>query len=70
MTNTELLKEKIRGSGLRTGFICEYLGISRQSLHNKLSRKTEFSLEEVRRLCELLDITSLREKEKIFFSNV
>lgn len=70
MTNTALLKEKIEASGLRTDYIYESLDISRTSLHNKMSGKTQFTLDEVQKLCDILGITSLREKENIFFSEV
>ena len=70
MTDTVLLKKKIEESGLRLDYIYENLEISRASLHNKLSGKTEFTLKEVQRLCEVLNITSLREKDKIFFSDM
>ena len=70
MTNTSLLKKKIDESGLRLDYIYKSLDISRASLHNKLSGKTEFTLEEVQRLCGILNITSLREKDKIFFSDM
>lgn len=70
MTNIALLKKKIDESGLRLDYIYESLGISRASLRNKMSGKTEFTLKEVQKLCGILNITSLREKEKIFFSDM
>lgn len=70
MTDTVLLKKKIEESGLRLDYIYESLDISRASLHNKMSGKTEFTLKEVQRLCDILNITSLREKDKIFFSDM
>lgn len=70
MTDTILLKKKIEESGLRLDYIYESLGISRVSLYNKLSGKTEFTLKEARKLCEILNITSLRERDSIFFSKV
>lgn len=70
MTDTTLLKKKIDESGLRLDYIYKSLDISRVSLHNKMSGKTEFTLKEVQRLCDILNITSLREKEKIFFSEM
>ena len=68
MTNVELLKEKVAKSGLKTAFIAESIGISRASWYNKLNGKTKFTAEEIKKLCDTLRITSLREREEIFFS--
>lgn len=67
MTNTELLKEKVGKSGLRTKFIHEKLGISRAGWYRKLNGKSPFTAEQIQIMCDLLHITSLREKEDIFF---
>ena len=69
MTNTELLKDKIQKSGLKMSFIADALGISRQLLWKKVNNLTTFNQYEIEKLCKLLKITSLREKERIFFAN-
>lgn len=68
MTNTELLKDKIKDSGLKQGFIADQLGITSYGLANKINNKTEFKATEIQTLCQLLGITSLKEKETIFFT--
>lgn len=68
MTNVELLKEKVAESGLKASFIVERLGISRASWYNKLNGKSEFTAGEIKNLCDALRITSLRERDEIFFS--
>lgn len=68
MTNVELLKEKVAKSGLKSSFIAEQLGISRTSWYNKLNGKYEFTAGEIKSLCNALHITSLRERDEIFFS--
>ena len=68
MTNTALLNEFIERSGLRTGFICEKLGISRAAFSLKRNNKCRFNIEEVAILCKLLGITKLTDKEAIFFA--
>ena len=70
MTNTEELKKKISEQGLRQGYIAEKLGLTSYGFANKLNNKTEFKATEIQCLCELLHITSLREKEEIFFTNM
>lgn len=68
MTNVELLKEKVRDSGLKNPFIADKLGVSRAAWYNKLNGKSKFNAEQIKVLCEVLHITSLREREEIFFS--
>ena len=68
MTNTTLLKAKIESSGLKMGYIADYVGISRQLLWKKINNLTTFNQYEIEKMCEVLKITSLREKEAIFFA--
>ena len=70
MTNTDLLKEKIDKSGLKIGFIADFVGISRQLLWKKINNLTPFNQYEIDKMCEVLRITSLKEKEAIFFARV
>lgn len=67
MTNVELLKDKVVNSGMTHTFIADKLGISRGSWYRKLNGKSSFTAEQIQILCSLLHITSLREKEEIFF---
>lgn len=68
MTNVERLKDKIAKSGLKNSFIAESIGMSRGTWYNKRDGKTEFTADEIKKLCDVLHITSLREREEIFFS--
>lgn len=70
MTNVVVLKEKVRNSGLRNTFIADKLGISRAGWYRKLNGESPFTAEQIQIMCELLHITSLREKEDIFFASV
>lgn len=70
MTNTKLLGEKVRNSGLRTSYIVESLGISRAGWYRKLNGKSPFTAEQIQIMCNILHITSLREKEDIFFASL
>lgn len=70
MTNTKLLKEKIASSGLKTSYIADYIGISRQALWSRINNLTPFNQYEIEKMCKILNITSLREKEAIFFANM
>jgi hypothetical protein len=70
VTDTKLLKELIDKSGLKIGFIADFVGISRQSLWNKINNVSPFNQYEIDRLCEVLKITSLKQKESIFFARM
>lgn len=70
MTNTNLLKLKIRDSGLKLFNISQKMGISRQTLWKKINNKVAFDQYEIEKLCGILGITDLYEKEKIFFAKV
>lgn len=63
--DTELLNEYIEKSGLRTGFIVEKLGLSRQGFDKKRKGIISFSGSEVYVLCDLLRIPE-EVKPKIF----
>lgn len=64
--DAELLDKKMSESGLKTGFICEQLGISRQGFAKKVKGITPFRASEVYVLCSLLLINS-DERLKIFY---
>ena len=69
MTNTKALREKIAERGLKLKFVAEKVGLSYQGFQNKIENKSDFTTTEISTLCELLNITSLKEKESIFFAN-
>lgn len=64
--NTELLDSAIEKSGLRTGFIVEKLGISRQAFDRKRKGEIAFRQSEVYVLCDLLRLDETQGTE-IFF---
>ena len=70
MTNSDLLKQVIEESGLKIGFIASFVGISRQLLWKKVNNLTPFNQSEIDKMCEVLKITILRQKESIFFAKM
>lgn len=68
MTNSKALRELIEAKGLKLKYVAEYLGLSSYGLSLKIENKQEFKTSEVSALCELLNIKSLDQKEKIFFA--
>ena len=65
--DTDLLEKYIASSGLKTSFICEQLGITKQAFSNKKLGRFAFRQSEVYVLCDLLKITDKDTKDKIFF---
>jgi hypothetical protein len=68
MTNTTLLQDKIKRSGLKIGFLAKTVGLSRQQFSKKVNNMAPFNQLEIDALCNVLHITSLRDKEAIFFA--
>lgn len=67
MVNTNLLKSEIAKKGLIQSDVAKKIGVSHQSFNYKLHNKTEFKVDEVNRVCEVLDIPKDRLGE-IFFA--
>lgn len=68
VTNTKELNRLIHESGLTKSYIADNLGISLYSFQLKRENKSQFTAEQIKILCELLNIKSLKEKERIFFA--
>lgn len=67
MVNTELLNTKIDDSGLKTTFIVDKLGISRQAFDKKRKNVIPFRVAEIYVVSDLLRLTD-DEKQDIFFA--
>lgn len=68
MVNTAILEEKIKQSGKKKEYLAQQCGITRQSLTSKIKNDSPFTVDQVASLCRELSITSLSEKDKIFFA--
>ena len=68
MVNTELLNLKIKESGLKKSQLCKAMGITYQAFRLKRNNVSGFTSQEVNTLCELLNISTMAEMKKIFFS--
>lgn len=67
MTATEKIRELISSKGLKLNFVANELGISPYALALKLNNQNEFKSSEISIMCQLLDITDLKQKEVLFF---
>ena len=68
MTDTEILNARIKEMGIKKGKLAAELGITQTALWQKMNNKREFKASEINALCSLLCISSLQDKEKIFFA--
>ena len=66
MTDTKRLRKIIKDKGLTLTYIARELGISRETLRNKIENITEFLPSEINKLCKILDIVKIRDKIEIF----
>lgn len=68
MTDTAELNRLIKESGLTKSYIADKLGITLFGFQRKRDNKSQFTAEEIKILCDILTIKSLKEKERIFFA--
>lgn len=66
MTNTNLIKSKIREYGYTQQEVAKKIGISYQSLSDKINNKKDFKASEIEKLCNLF---SIENKDCYFFAN-
>lgn len=69
MTNTYLLEEYIKKSGYKRSHIAKTISLSAYGLALKVNGINEFKQSEIDGLCKLFGITSLEERDRIFFAN-
>jgi transcriptional regulator with XRE-family HTH domain len=68
MTDSAALRQLVEDKGIRYKYLAKKLGITPYGLALKINNKNDFKISEVVTLCELLGITSLRERDRIFFA--
>lgn len=66
--NLLLLNEKIKDMKIPITAIADKMGISRQSLYQKLDGKSSFKITEAQKICDILKLTN-HEKTQIFFND-
>lgn len=68
MNKTEL-RVAMKRKGMTYPKLAKALGIGYGTLWNKINHKTEFTLDEIQKLVELLDLTP-EQRDQIFFEGV
>jgi len=66
--NTQRLKNAINDSGVTITALAKKVGISRESLYNKIERKTEFTVSEIRSVSDALHLSN-EDRDAIFFND-
>ncbi len=70
MIDIELLKTKIKESGLKKEYISEKLNISMSSLSNKLNGRYPFSVNQMYQVQDILKLNDKETKDIFFTDNV
>ena len=68
MTNQKLLEQKIAESGKKKGYLAKKCGLSRTGFLNCIKGDALFNTSHIKILCYELNITSLKERDAIFFA--
>ncbi len=68
MVDTQELEKRIKLSGKKKQYLADKIGCSRQYLTMKIKNEVDFDLREVAILCNELHISTLSDKERIFFA--
>ena len=69
MTNTEMLQNAIRESGMKKGAIVKLMNFkSYDTLRAKVENRSEFTASEIETLCRILQLNR-EQREAIFFAN-
>ncbi|RDY20743.1 helix-turn-helix domain-containing protein [Criibacterium bergeronii] len=67
MTNSKKLKDSIKKSGYKMGYLANKLGLSRQALSNKINNITDFTVKEMLTLSQILALND-EERKEIFLT--
>lgn len=68
MTDRQKLRDAINRRGLKLSYVAKFMGMSRQTLSYRMNNHREFTASEIKKMCGLLGITDLDEREAIFFA--
>ncbi len=65
--NSKALYDAMKAKGIQVGKMCELLNMSRSAFYRKTRGKSEFTLGEIQKICEVLNLSS---PIGIFFAQV
>ena len=67
IVNSKALYDAMKAKGIQVGKMCELLNMSRSAFYRKTRGKSEFTLGEIQKICEVLNLSS---PIGIFFAQV
>lgn len=67
MTDSYMLRNLIKEKEFKLKYIAQKMGITYYTLQRKINNEVTFNSEEILKLCDILNLKDLEEKEKIFF---
>ena len=70
MLNANLFKAAIVRNGLTQGELARRMGISQNTLSSRITGATPFTVDEIDKACEILDLNSCDEVCSIFLANI
>ena len=68
MTKTKEVEAIIQQAGLKKKWIAQQLGLSPYGFALKLANKSDFTTTELTKLCDILGIYAIEDKERLFFA--
>ena len=66
MLDAQKLRGKIVEAGMTQGKLAKAIGISQNTLTRKLTGRRDFTIGEIDRICDALNITDTEQKDQIF----
>jgi len=69
VVNKVLLKKKIASEGFTQAMIAQLLGVCQNTFSNKINGISNFSTEQAIKICNILNISSNKEKSDIFLDS-
>ena len=68
MVKVNMIRSRMALLEMSQKTLAERLGISKNTLSSRMTGRSSFTLEEIERLCSVLEITDSSEKKLIFLS--
>ena len=68
MTDSRQLEKKIKDAGVTKKWLASQLGLTYFGLQKKINGTNEFKACEIKDICKILHITSLKQRDEIFFA--
>lgn len=68
MVDSDLLKEKIKESGMKVQYVAVQIGLTPAGFYKKLNNESEFKVSEIMSITRVLNLSSA-DRDAIFFAH-